>query len=128
MKKTILQSCQGYSLSSESLYIENGSSQPRWQDDIENSQWLELLGPFTAVKDLFLTNGFAPRIAPALQDLVGERADEVLPALQRIGFHPLLGELGGVVPNAIHQFVDARRLSDHPIEAHQYAFPQDDAW
>jgi hypothetical protein len=118
MKKTILQSCQGYSLSLERLYIENGSSQPRWQDDIE-----ELLGPFTAVKDLFLTNEFAPRIAPALQDLVGERADEVLPALQRICFHPLLGELGGVVPNAIHQFVDARRLSDHPIEAHQYAFP-----
>lgn len=100
----------------ERLYIENGSSQPRLQDDIENSQWLELLGPFTAVKDLFLTNELAPRIAPALQDLVGERADEVLPALQRICFHPVSGGLGGVAPKAIDQLVDARRLSNHPIE------------
>jgi hypothetical protein len=97
----------------ECLYIENGSSQARWQDDIQNNQWLELLEPFTAVKDLFLTNEFAPRITPALQDLVGERADEVLPALQRICFHPVPGELGGVVPKEIHQFVGARRLSNH---------------
>ena len=39
----------------ERLYIlENGSLD--WQDDIENSQWLELFHPFTAVKDLYGIN------------------------------------------------------------------------
>ena len=52
-----------------------------WQDDIENGQWPEVLRPFTAVKDLF-----TPRIAPALKELVGERATEVLPALRTLFF------------------------------------------
>ena len=38
------------------LYICEGTdSQPRWQDDIEDSQWLEVLDPFIAVKDLCLS-------------------------------------------------------------------------
>ena len=28
---------------------------PHWQDDIENTQWLEILHPFTSVKDLVLS-------------------------------------------------------------------------
>ncbi len=99
----------------ERLYImEDGSSPPRWQDDIENNQWLELLHPFTAVKNLFLTQKFTPRIAPALQELVGERANEVLPALQSILLEGL--HLSGVVPEEIGKFDTARRLSSHPID------------
>jgi hypothetical protein len=80
----------------ERLYIfENGSSQPRWQDDIENSQWLELLHPFTAVKNLYLSQKLTPRIAPALQELVGERINEMSPALQSISLEGL--HLSGVV-------------------------------
>jgi hypothetical protein len=98
----------------EHLYIlEDESSRPRWQDDIENSQWLELLHPFTALKNLFLSKKFALRIAPALQELVGERANEVLPALQSIsleGFHP-----SEVVPKGIGQFIAVRQLSSRPI-------------
>ena len=99
----------------EHLYIilELGFAQLRWQHDIENSQWLELLHPFTGVKKLFLSQNIAPRIAPALQEFVGGRANEVLPALQSIHLevlHPL-----GVVPEVIGQFVTARHLSGHPI-------------
>jgi hypothetical protein len=54
------------------------------KDDIENGLWLELLHPFTAVKNLYLSEKFATRIAPALQELVGDRTTEVLPALQII--------------------------------------------
>jgi hypothetical protein len=54
----------------EHLYI--CGWKPRWQDDIEDSQWLEVLHPFTAVKYLYLSQTFAPRIAPALQELAGE--------------------------------------------------------
>jgi hypothetical protein len=47
-----------------------------WQD-IESSQWLELLHRFTAVKDIYVSDGVMSDIAPALQELVGERATEV---------------------------------------------------
>ena len=98
----------------EHLYIlEDEISQPRWQDDIENGQWLELLHPFTAVKSLLVSQEFAPRIAPALQGLVGERANEVLPALQSIYLEGL--DSSGVVPEGIGQFVTARHRSSHPI-------------
>jgi len=101
-------------LTVEDLYIlENGSWKPRWQDDMEDSQWLELLHPFSGVKNLFLSEEFAPRIAPALQELVGERVNEVLPTLQSIHWEGL--QLLGVAPEAIRQFVTARHLSGHPI-------------
>jgi len=67
----------------EHLFIyDNKYSRPLWQDDIENSQWLELLQPFIAVNNLHLSREFTPRIVPALQELVKERKTEVLPALQ----------------------------------------------
>jgi len=54
-----------------------------------------------------------PSIAPALQELVGERVTEVLPALQSLflrGSHP-----SGPVRKAIRKFVTARQLAGHPI-------------
>ena len=92
---------------------ESGSSQLHWQDDIENSQWLELLHPFTAVKDLYISQEFTPRIAPALQELVGERVTEVLPALQTLFLEEPLPS--GPVQETIGQFVAARQLAGHPI-------------
>jgi hypothetical protein len=82
------------------------------QDDIENSQWLELLHPFTGVKDLYMPSGLTRHIAPALQELVGERLTEVLPALQTVFLEKLSD---GPVPEAIGQFVAARRLANHPV-------------
>ena len=52
----------------EHHYIHRGAWPPNWQDDIEISQWLELLHPFTAVKDLYISEGLIPHIAPALKD------------------------------------------------------------
>ena len=101
----------------ENLYIHenevNQSLQPRWQDDIENVQWLELLHPFTTVKALYLSRDIATRIVPALGELVGARAIEVLPALQSLfleELHPL-----GPVQKAIDKFLATRQLSNHPI-------------
>jgi hypothetical protein len=49
------------------LYICEGEYPlSRWQDDVENDQWLEILHPFTTVKNLYLSKGVVPRIAPAL--------------------------------------------------------------
>jgi len=92
----------------EHLYICD-SRQLRWQDDIEDSQWVELLHPFTDVKYLYLSQEFASCIAPALQDLAGE----VLPSLQNLclqHLHP-----PGHVQGAIGKFVAARQFTGHPI-------------
>ena len=71
----------------EDLYIhENPVRRQDWKGCIENGLWLELLQPFIAVKNLYLSEEFATRIGPALQELVGDRVTGVLPALQNIFF------------------------------------------
>ena len=112
---------QALILTVEHLYvIEYRRSPPDWQDDIENCQWLELLSPFTAVKDLYISHDFAPRIVPALQELVGERITEVLPALRTL----FLPELQQCEParKIIDQFIAARQLSSHPIAVSRWTF------
>ena len=96
------------------LYIsEDQFSRPARQDNVEGPQWLELLHPFTALKNLYLSREFVPRIAPALQELVGGRTTEVLPTLQNIfleGFEP-----SEPVPEGIGKFIAARQVTSHPI-------------
>jgi hypothetical protein len=94
-------------------FYENPRSPPDWKDDIENTLWQELLHPFSAVKNLYLSQEFAPRIAPALQELVGSRTTEVLPTLENVfleGLQPSGPDQEGIV-----KFVAARQLSGHPI-------------
>jgi hypothetical protein len=101
-------------LTMENLYIHDDPySQVDWKDDIEDAEWLDLLHPFTAVKNLYLSERFAPRIAPALQELTGGRTTEVLPALQNVfleGFQP-----SEPVQEGIARFISARQLTDHPV-------------
>lgn len=69
----------------ERLDIREDSFPPHRQDDsdVENAQWLELLRPFTALKDVHLVKDLARLVAPALQDLsTGVNVTEVLPTLQ----------------------------------------------
>jgi hypothetical protein len=82
----------------EYLYIEDDHLELVWKDDaIENTLWLELLLPFTTVKDLYISKKFAPGIAAALRELVGGMT-EVLPSLQNI-FVEELEESGPVSEN-----------------------------
>jgi hypothetical protein len=101
-------------LAMENLYIHDDlDSPPNWTDDIENTEWLNLLLPFTAVKNLYLSKQISPRIAPALQELAGARTTEVLPALKNVlleGFQP-----SEPVQEGIAQFISARRLTNHPV-------------
>ena len=97
----------------ENLYIRRdfGCLEPVWKNDIiEKTQWSQLLLPFTAVKNLYLTNEFAPLVGAALQDLIGDKMVEVLPNLENIfveRLEPFQENFG--------QFVARRQLSDHPI-------------
>jgi hypothetical protein len=94
----------------EHLYI----SKARWWqsyriDDIQHTQWLGVLRPFTTVKYLYLSSGFAKDIVPALQDVAGE----LLPSLQNLFleyFRP-----SGPKQGTIEKLVAARQLAGHPI-------------
>jgi hypothetical protein len=93
----------------------------RWQDDIENAQWVELLRPFAFVKDLVLCRQLVRLVVPVLGELAGERIAEELPALRNIfvkGFLP-----SGSLPwqKVIGQFITARQNSGHPVSVHDPA-------
>ena len=98
----------------EDLYIDHRYL--IWMNEaIEDRLWLQLLLPFTAVKNLFLSKDIAPGIADALQGLVGDKITEVLPSLRNIFVNWL--EQSGSFQETIGQFVAARHLSgfNHPI-------------
>jgi hypothetical protein len=98
----------------EDLYInEHPYRQPVWEDNIDNAVWLELLHPFTMVKNIFLSEKIAPRVVPALQELVGSKATEVLPTLQNVFIEWL--RPSGPVQEGVGKFVAARQVTSHPI-------------
>ena len=98
----------------ENLFIyEESDSQLSWKDGIENIEWLELLLPFSAVRNLYLSKQFAPHIAPSLQEMTDGGTTGVLSALQNLyleGFQPSESIEGG-----IERFISARQLTDHPV-------------
>jgi hypothetical protein len=97
-----------------------------WQNNVQNSQWLQLLHPFIAVKDLYISEKIVPFIAPALQELVGDRVTEALPALECLFLDGL--RASGPVRDAIRPFVAARHLSTHPIVASYWDCDGNDWW
>jgi len=94
-------------------YLEILSHPPHWQDDIESSQWLELLYPFASVKELVLSSRLVPLVAPALQELAGGRVTEVLPVLQNL--HLEGPQWLEPIEEPIRQFIAARQRSGHPV-------------
>ena len=108
----------------EHLHISEAKyERPRWKDDVEGSQWLEALRPFTALKDLHVSREFLPRIAPALQELAGEPVAEVWPALQSLFLEEL--HPSGPVQEAMDKFVAARNVAGHPIAVSHWDRKQD---
>jgi len=97
--------------------------QPYPHGGTKNAQWLAILRPFTAVKDLYVSEGLISHIPFALQDLVGERVTEVLPALRNLYLRGL--PLSGTARIAVETFVTARKRSGHPVTA--YRLKIDDA-
>jgi hypothetical protein len=111
----------------EDLYIHEGPlTQLDWQGDIENIPWLELLYPFAAVKNLYLSEQSASRIAPCLQLLVqvGSRTTKVLPSLENMfleGHEP-----SRPVQEGIRQFVAARLVNSRPIAVSRWERHEDE--
>jgi hypothetical protein len=104
---------QAFIATAEHLYV---IASEDWED-IGNDQWLELLRPFTGAKVLYIPLEFRLSLPLALQELVGERVTEVLPALQTIFLEDVLQDSfrSGAEDAAIGQIVTARRLAGHPV-------------
>jgi hypothetical protein len=97
----------------EYLYICGGRRYPRdhltGPLQLSDTRWLEIFQPFTAVKNLYLSEEYARHIAPVLQRL---GALEVFPTLEKVFLEFWPSEC---VHEAIEQFAAARKLSGHPI-------------
>jgi hypothetical protein len=81
---------------------------------LKSAQWLEILRPFAAVRNLHLDGSHGDSVLCALR----EHAAEMLPVLQNFfleKFQPY-----EPLQEAIGQFVAARRLSGHTITVHQW--------
>jgi len=98
-------------LTIENLYIyEDLDSPPVWEDTA-NTEWLDLLLPFTAMKNLYLSKLFSLYIARALQELTsGGRATALFPALQKVFF-----EGSQPFEQGISEFISARWLTNHSV-------------
>jgi F-box-like len=93
----------------------------------EDSDWMELLHPFAAVKNLYLSKKVGLRIAPALQELAfDERLTEELPALQNIFLADL--QPTGSVQQAINYFAYTRWLSGQPVAVFQWEVEKSNRW
>ena len=86
----------------------------RWRNEVQNAHLMEFIRPFVAVKDLVLEGPVVFSVASALQELVGERVTETLPALQTIF---LQGP--APAPEGIGKFIALRELCGRPVVVHQ---------
>ncbi|KAH9956579.1 hypothetical protein BGW80DRAFT_1565716 [Lactifluus volemus] len=94
----------------DQLGIDNRRGSIR-QVDMDDTQWLELLQPFTAVQTLrILSDDIESLVVPALRGLSGELATQVLPALEEL-------QLSGYQASQRYNwpFIIARQHSDHPV-------------
>ena len=112
--KQVCTSCLPLLGTAKDLYIyRHRLSPPRWEVNIENMVWLEILWAFPAVENLYLSQEFAPRIVTALEELAGGRTTDVLPTLQNIFLERT--EPAGHFQEDIGRLVAAQQLSSHTI-------------
>jgi hypothetical protein len=82
-------------------------------EDMDHTQWLELFRPFTSVHSLEISSGLEGLIAPALEELTGDRVMEVFPVLRNLTFSQLNSEPKS--PNPFEPFIRARKPTNYPV-------------
>jgi hypothetical protein len=94
----------------EHLYIYHGPpSRPHWHGSIESTLWLELLRPFIAMKNLYLSEEYVPHILPVLQHIVAGEMTELLPMVQNLFVEGY--QSSGPRPEGIEQLISVLLLS-----------------
>ena len=92
----------------------------------EDARWLNVLQPFSAVKNLYPQENTLPSLAYALNDVPEERVTEVLPALQGLTMDeplppgPIDTPSPPAVQEAIERFIAMRRLPPARVMPHNY--------
>ena len=98
----------------EKLFIcEEYNLQVDWEYNAQDIRWLELLRPFTALRNLYLSKQFAPHFASALREISGDGTTAVLYTLENLyveGFEPSKS-----VEEDIERFISARQLTNRPV-------------
>jgi hypothetical protein len=97
----------------ERLYICDNYGCWRGHIHVEKNRWRELLRPFISVKSLYLSHVIVRRIAPALQEIIGERVAGVLPALETLFLEDVI--LSEPVQEDIGSFISGQQFSNHPV-------------
>jgi hypothetical protein len=98
------------------------SLESQGKDDMESTQFLEILQPFTTIRRLHVSKTLVPLIVPALKELIGESATEVLPNLRDLS----LAAMSGSIQEDIQPFIEAQRLSGQPVAVHRWrGYPGD---
>jgi len=92
------------------LFVISNHSETEYNHLADRILWLQLLRPFTAVKVLSVQNALSPHVAFALQSVTGERAAEVLPALELLCLQDFSQPMAYV-----EEFVEARRNVGRPV-------------
>ena len=100
------------------IVLGDRDTRPHWQNDIENTQWLELLHPFASVKDLYVSEDLVLYVVPALQEIARERVTGVLSMLQGLFLEGL--QPSGPALDAAEHFVATRKLSGHPVAVQRW--------
>ena len=100
---TMVSSVDHLSIDEIDLHLE-----PGWEGNIDDTDWLQLLRPFTAVKTLRGSKQLAGPIALALDTVNGDRVTEELPSLDL-----LLLEDQPV--RTVEQFITVRQLSGRTV-------------
>jgi hypothetical protein len=114
-------------LTVEKLYIDGfDTSRLLWEDTV-NTEWLDLLLPFTAVQNLYVSKRFSPPIALALAH-TGGRTTEVLPSLQNIHLQGFYWRTSESVQKSIAQFISARQITNHPFAISASGWYRDYCW
>ena len=89
--------------------------------------------PFTALKNLYLSKAFAPRVVPVLQELFrdSESVTELLPKLQNIFLEEF--QPSDSAKTTIWKFVNGIHVDSHPIVVARWdrelcTWKEDDEW
>jgi hypothetical protein len=95
---------------------ENTLSPQKWEYDIDHEQWLEILQPFTSVRELYVSDTMWPLLAPTLKQHTGENTLNILPMLCDLFLDQ--SEPSKPFPETLRPFVAARERAGHPVVVH----------
>jgi hypothetical protein len=90
-------------------YEEHNQSS-EWHNDVDRSQWRELLRPFTNTKTIRVPDGLVGKIFRSLPSDDGEPPLELLPNLEEVEYSG-----GSDARDAFTTFLNERQVAGHPV-------------